>query len=206
MPGRYDDSVFINAPFDDDYKPLFEAIVFAVADCGFSPRCALEFADSGEVRIAKIYRLIRECRFGIHDLSRIQLSGPLNLPRFNMPLETGIFLGARQFGSRQQRQKQCLILDSEHHRYRHSTSDLAGQDIESHGDNPDQAIRKVRNWQRTASGRDNIPGAPQIIERHKRFLLDKAAICERQRLSEAELIYADFVTVVGIWLEEMSLQ
>lgn len=31
----YDTDVFINCPFDDDYKPLFDAVVFAVHDCGF---------------------------------------------------------------------------------------------------------------------------------------------------------------------------
>ena len=32
--------VFINCPFDEQYKPLFHAAVFAVIDCGFIPRCA----------------------------------------------------------------------------------------------------------------------------------------------------------------------
>lgn len=33
MEKRYDRRVFINCPFDAQYKPLFEAIVFAVRDC-----------------------------------------------------------------------------------------------------------------------------------------------------------------------------
>jgi hypothetical protein len=32
-------NVFINCPFDEQYKPLFEALVFAVFDCGFRALC-----------------------------------------------------------------------------------------------------------------------------------------------------------------------
>jgi hypothetical protein len=34
--------VFLNCPFDDEYRSLFEAIVFTIHLCGFSCRCALE--------------------------------------------------------------------------------------------------------------------------------------------------------------------
>jgi len=36
----YDTGVFVNCPFDDGHKPLFNATVFAVLDYGFEPRCA----------------------------------------------------------------------------------------------------------------------------------------------------------------------
>ena len=56
-PG-YEDSVFVNCPFDEEYEELFDAIVFAVHDCGFVARCALEAIDSGEARIDKILAII----------------------------------------------------------------------------------------------------------------------------------------------------
>ena len=62
--------VFINCLFDDPYWPLMKAMMFAVQACGFWPRCSRESDDAGEVRLEKIIRLIRECRLGIHDLSR----------------------------------------------------------------------------------------------------------------------------------------
>ena len=40
----------LSLPFDSDYKPLFDAIVFAVHDCGFIARCALEEGDASQVR------------------------------------------------------------------------------------------------------------------------------------------------------------
>jgi len=92
------DAVFINVPFDRRYKKLFEALVFAVHDCGFEARSAREQDDGSQVRLDKLYEIIGECPFGIHDLSRTGLDTTYRLPRFNMPLELGIFLGAKKFG------------------------------------------------------------------------------------------------------------
>ena len=104
-------SVFINCPFDTQYQPIFDAVVFCVVACGFVPRCTLELTDVAEVRIDKIYGLIDQCDLSIHDISRTEVADqPYQLPRFNMPLELGIFLGAKRFGGRSS-QKRCLILD-----------------------------------------------------------------------------------------------
>lgn len=61
-------------------------------DLGFVARCALEEDDAGEFRLSKIERIIEECRFGINDLSAVALDVVTGLPRFNMPLELGLFL------------------------------------------------------------------------------------------------------------------
>ena len=45
------EGVFINVPFDRRYKKLFDALVFAVHDCGFLARGAREQADSSQVRL-----------------------------------------------------------------------------------------------------------------------------------------------------------
>lgn len=92
-------SVFVNVPFDDHYAPLFEALVFAITACGYRVRCALEEDDSGDIRIEKLDRLIRQSARSIHDLSRTEL-GANELPRFNMPFELGLAIGAKRFGPR----------------------------------------------------------------------------------------------------------
>ena len=159
MPrGAYDRNVFINCPFDGDFQPLRDAIVFAVMNCGFLPRCALERVDSGEVRIEKICRIISECRFGIHDISRTELSADSRLPRFNMPFELGLYLGAARFGEIKQRKKCSLIFDTEPYRYQKFLSDIAGQDISAHHGNPAQAISQIRDWLATSSRRSDLPG------------------------------------------------
>ena len=102
---RYNDNVFVNCPFDSAYKSLFDAMVFAIHDCGFIARCALEEEDASQVRIDKIYNIIAHCRYGIHDISRTELDKITGLPRFNMPLEFGVFLGAKKFGTTGQKKK-----------------------------------------------------------------------------------------------------
>jgi hypothetical protein len=52
--------------------------------------------------------MIRECRYGIHDLSRIELN-EAQYPRFNMPFELGIFFGARYIGTGEQKKKNADI-------------------------------------------------------------------------------------------------
>jgi len=106
-----------------------EALIFAVHDCGFIARSVLETEDSGEVRIVKIGSIIRDCRLGIHDISRTESGPKSGLPRFNMPLELGLFLGAMRFVDKNDKQKSCLILDREQYRYKHFYSYIAGQDI-----------------------------------------------------------------------------
>ncbi len=136
MPASPSASVFINCPFDKKYQPLLDAIVFCVAACGFVPRCTLELTDAGEVRIENIYRLIALCNHGIHDISRTEVEDqPYRLPRFNMPLEFGIFLGAKRFEGRSSR-KRCLIMDRAPYRYKRFISDIGGQDIKAHDTKP----------------------------------------------------------------------
>src|SRR5262245_53186413 len=131
----YDDRVFINVPFDRRYKKLFDALVFAVHDCGFEARCALEQDDGSQVRLEKLYEIVAESRYGVHDRSRVTLDVANRLPRFNMPLELGIFLGAKRFGGSQQKRKSGLILERDPYRYQICCSDIAGQDIRAHNNN-----------------------------------------------------------------------
>ena len=56
---EYSESVFINCPFDTDYVDMLDALVFAVHDCGFVARCALEVEDASESRLTKSARLSR---------------------------------------------------------------------------------------------------------------------------------------------------
>lgn len=101
----YSDNVFLNCPLDQSYKEMFDAIIFTIYDCGFVARCSLEEDASGDVRFSKIENIVGECRYGIHDISRTELDVSNNLPRFNMPLELGLFFGARKFGNKDQRTK-----------------------------------------------------------------------------------------------------
>jgi hypothetical protein len=201
MAIAYTQNVFINCPFDILYKTLFEAIVFAVADCGFRPRCALEIDDGGQIRIEKIFNIISECRFGIHDISVTELDEINNLPRFNMPLELGMFLGAKRFGAKEQREKTCLILDRERFRYQKFISDLSGQDIRAHGSDAEEAINLVRNWLSNASA-EPLPGGDAMAKRYGTFRRKLPLMCRKLKLSQEKLTFTDYTWLVWKWLEK----
>jgi hypothetical protein len=199
----YEDSVFVNCPFDEEYEELFDAIVFAVHDCGFVARCALEASDSGEARIDKILAIIAKCKFGIHDISRTELSKNTKLPRFNMPLELGLFLGAKTFGRRGLRAKVCLILDRQKYRYQKFCSDIAGQDIEAHDGKPQMAIKAVRDWLQTnrLGSPVSIPDGKTIYDRYRRFLLELPELRRGVHLDRDEkLIFVDYQMLVIGWI------
>lgn len=200
----YNINVFVNCPFDDSYLPLMEALIFAIHDCGFIARSALEAEDSAEVRIDKIAKIIKDCRYGIHDISRTELGADTGLPRFNMPLELGLFLGARRFGSKVDKTKACLILDSDRYRYQRFCSDIAGQDIQSHDVNPETAVRVVRNWLRNNSHSSgvSIPGGSAMVDRFCLFQEDLPLLCRELRLERNELIFNDYTTLIAEWLKE----
>jgi len=195
----YASSVFVNCPYDGAYQAIFDAIVFAVFDCGFVPRSALEI-DDGDLRFPKILKLISGSKFGIHDISRTELDANTGLPRFNMPLELGVFLGAKKFGQQEQRQKSWLILDRERRRYRDFISDLGGHDIKVHDNDPDTAIAKIRAWLSTASGRKSIPGGRAIARRYHEFEADLPGICVELEIDRDELTYNDYTNIVFEWL------
>ena len=204
MPSsEYKQNVFLNCPFDPGYAALFDAIIFAVHDCGFKARCALEVDDSAQVRIEKIFDIIQECKFGIHDISRTEIDPTSALPRFNMPLELGVFLGARRFGQGRQREKICLILDKEPYRYQQYCSDIAGQDIRSHSGDIRRTITVVRDWLRSATTERDviIPGGSRIFDRYALFFTDLPQLCTSLNLDQEELIYNDYTTLVVGWLQ-----
>ena len=205
MRASYGASVFINCPFDDEYRGMLFAAVFAILDCGYQPRCAQEADDGGEVRIDKIRKIIEACKFGIHDISRIEV-GENGLPRFNMPFELGIFLGARYYGKDQQKQKQTLILDRDRHRYQAFLSDIAGQDIRAHNGSARELIGHVRNWLANSTQRITIPGARTIQARFNEFQGNLPQLCEALGLEPEELQFNEYTWLAAQWLQKRGKQ
>lgn len=143
---HFEKNVFINCPFDPDYRQLLLAIVFTAKYLGYIPRLSLERADSGESRIEKIVSLIKESKFGIHDLSRIVSSEENEHYRMNMPFELGIDYGCKKLKGGKWRDKKILILEKEKYRFQKAISDLSGSDIKHHGDKAMNAVHAVRDW------------------------------------------------------------
>lgn len=197
MSERY---VFINCPFSADYDEHFQAITYAVYRSGFKPRCARENDDGGEVRIDKICRIIRESHYGVHDISKTESDPATGLPRFNMPFELGLYLGARTFGGPAQKRKKLLILDREPFRYQQFLSDIGGQDIHAHGGEVARTIQEVATWLRDEAQDPSVPGGRAIAQEFARFRADLPALAAARQLEPDELTFTDLRTLMATWI------
>lgn len=203
LPLPFERCVFVNCPFDDDFLPLLHAIVFAVHDCGFIVRIAVEDTGSSETRLDKIVRIVRESRYSIHDISRVEVTPAHPLPRFNMAFECGLALGAIRFGSLPGRD--FLLMCGQPHQDQQTLSDLAGQDARAHGNDPRAVVGAVRAFLAAKSGAERTRGADRIWERYQRFVGQLPRLAAKFELSPAEIAgfdyLRDFVQIVARWIE-----
>lgn len=201
---EFNKNVFINCPFDDQYAPLFYAVVFTVLDVGFKPRCALEASNAGQNRLNKILEIIAECKYSIHDLSRTELDSSTQLPRFNMPFEFGLDMGCKQFGNARQKQKNILVLDVHRYRYQTFISDISGQDIYAHYGEEREVIAIIRDWLRQEIDpmMIMIPSGKEIYERYQKFRDSLPAMCIKFKWDMHQLPFLDFIYAVAAWIEE----
>jgi hypothetical protein len=111
--------VFLNIPFDQDYEPLFVALISALVSIGRVPHCVLEIPDQGAGRLPRILALIRRFPVSVHDLSRI------NQPvRFNMPFELGLAVALYHI----EKSPKFILLESKKFRLIKTLSDVNGYD------------------------------------------------------------------------------
>lgn len=200
--------VFVNCPFDDEYLPLFEALLFVVSISGYRVRCALEENDGSDIRFGKLCRLIEDSDDTIHDLSRTGL-GAHGLPRFNMPFELGLTIGARSFGSGRQRRKRACILVARAHTLPRYLSDLAGSDPMAHRDDPHEVIRIVRGHLHLSPSGQRLPGAAHMIELFERFRADVPFLARQARLTleevHARLGYRNYMDLLRGFCEALPV-
>jgi hypothetical protein len=201
----YNKSVFINYPIDNSYRSLFYASVFTIIRCGFYPRCAEEESDASVIRLTKIFRMISECKYGIHDLSMTKLDGKTNLPRFNMPLELGIFLAAKYFGDNGQLKKNCMIFEEQTHSYEKYISDIKGQDISFHNNKPNIIISNIRNWLNTNSKNHFLPSGSVLWGEYQNFRKLLPKMCNSHSLTISELTYLEYAELVLEWIEKKHI-
>lgn len=198
---NYAIDVFINCPFDRRYKSLFDAIVFSVFFCGFRARCTLEMEGGTPERLRKIYKIISECKYGLHDISRTSLDSNTKLPRFNMPFELGVFLAAKHFGIRTQKQKECLIVDTEQYRYQKFISDIAGLEVQAHNRDEKCIIKVVCNWLYGTSQKNFMPDGSEVYRRYQCFLKDLPKICKAMGKQANKLSFNNYASIVSEWIK-----
>ncbi|PZQ96913.1 MAG: hypothetical protein DI533_15240 [Cereibacter sphaeroides] len=164
----YETDVFVNCPFDEDYAPLLEAMLFCITYAGLNARLATESLEAGENRLDKIYSLARGARYSIHDLSRCQSRAAEEYARMNMPFELGLDVGIRRTAHDLPSPKKFLIFERRPYELKRTLSDLAGQDVDAHHDNYQEVIRKTRDFLKVEAQR-NLPGTARIIADYETF-------------------------------------
>ena len=196
MPNpNYNDCIFINCPFDDEYMPLLYSIIYATYRCGFVPVCALGEDDGSDNRLDKIIRGIADCKYAIHDISRTEQNNN-GLPRFNMPFELGVFFGAKKFGNEVHKGKIALIFERTKYLYQQYISDLNGIDTKAHNNDPATVIRKIRDWLVTSSKRTTIPGHVILLREYSEFSKKLPSIVRNAGLDLRNLLFNDFCAIV----------
>lgn len=195
--------IFINCPFDAGYKPFFHAIIWVVIRSGYRARCAQEVDDGAQNRLGKIMDIIAECRFGVHDISNTDVDGDPPLPRFNMPLELGLWFGAHRFGGAPQAHKRCIILDRERFRYQRFISDIAGQDPHSHEGKLDTLVAELTAWLRHLPSGERPGGGKQMLQEYRLFQELLPGMCADAKLTVDELTFGDFVTFASSYIAQL---
>jgi len=127
---RRGNRVFLNVPFDNirGYEHCFLAYVAGIVGLGLAPRSVVEIPSGGRDRLTRIFRLMRDCRYSLHDLSRIELRAG-RYPRFNMPFELGL---ATALALARRPSHDRYVFAPRHHVVHHVASDLGGVDVYEH--------------------------------------------------------------------------
>jgi hypothetical protein len=134
--------VFLNIPFDKRYEPLFLALIAGLTGMGMTPRCVLEIPHD-KTTLDRIFSLIQECPYSIHDLSRVQLDKKEkpHCPRFNMPFEAGLAIALSLSGE----DHKWRVFEEVNYRLLKSLSDLNGFWPYIHNGKPIVLLRQITN-------------------------------------------------------------
>jgi hypothetical protein len=135
--------VFINIPFDARGEKTFLALIAALVALGLTPRSVVEIPTQ-QPRLERLFQLISQCPYSIHDLSRTGLStnGGFRVPRFNMPFELGLAV-ALSLTLRGRNRHEWWVFETTAHRLPVSLSDLAGYDCSVYEDTVAGLFRAV---------------------------------------------------------------
>lgn len=108
---------------------------------------------------------------------------------------------AQEFGTAKQKQKRSLILDQERWRYQQFCSDIAGQDICAHGNEPAQAIAAVRAMLATAmGGTSRVPGPAAMCDRYQSFCRELPLLRGALSIPPSEPQFVELRSLMNAWL------
>jgi hypothetical protein len=206
IPDKDSEKVFINCPYDNRYEPIFHSIIFGVLANGFSPVCAKE-KTGGINRLEKILEMIEECRFSIHDISRVEYDIDTGYPRLNMAFELGLYVSCQTFGGKKHTDKDFLILDVNPNEFRHYLSDISGIDLVAHNEEPLIALSNVNLWLgqkriEMSGNHRNYIGSKSISDFYTEFTKHFPTLCVESKADINNLAYHEYKYIASRWLKK----
>jgi hypothetical protein len=199
-------NVFINCPFDNEYYPLLKVIFFVLIYLGYKPKIA-ETSDSGQVRLLKIKDLMAASPLSIHDLSRVDPLKADAPARLNMAFELGIDFGLKYSGITDLQVKRFLILEKEDHRYKLVLSDISGNDIKSHKNDPELIIKSIRDWVKSQGVKKTVPRHKLIFAAYNEFSTYYNRMISEEGYDPKEitaLTFSDVIDIMYQWIKEFK--
>jgi hypothetical protein len=199
--------VFLICRFDEQFNLLFQAMIFAIKDCGFEVRCALEDYGTGRAtRIDKIMRMIDRCQYCVADISLGSKRDP-GRPRLNMSMELGAFYHSLRDGRKRARPKSLIVMDTDKYLYQQTISNLSGIDIHPHGDEPKTLIVGIQKWLQSLRLPGHfVPPSSIILADFAKFQSDLPVMIRDIEPNRSTLLeigdYNNYVEFVNMWLKE----
>jgi hypothetical protein len=168
--------VFLNFPFDEEFRPLADAMNFAVVAGGLLPVCAYDLTTPDRPRLDLLVEAIRCCRYSAHDFSRSKGEGKANFARMNMPIEMGMALFHALQTQRQEHR--CLFFVATPYDYRSFASDLSGLDPKVHNNDCTRVLIDTYEWLRSVvpSALFNSQPTVDVLERFEAFRTRKGRV------------------------------
>lgn len=212
MPGRKQgngnrnpavkNAVFLNIPYDPPFSPLFLAYVAGISAFGLVPRATLEIPGSTR-RLDRIISLIKNCRYSIHDLSRVELDPtPPATPRFNMPFELGLAVALD--ASFPRKRHTWFVFETAQWRMQKSLSDLNGTDVYVHGGTVDGVFRELAKAFVRVTKQPAVPDMRTIYERTADVMPKFLADAGSEGPFQAR-VFQDIIVYAGTLADELTL-
>lgn len=124
-----------------------------------------------------------------------------------MPYELGLDIGCREFGGRKFKEKRILILETDKFHYQKVLSDIAGQDIENHNDDPATLVRKIRNWFSTVDESKKYPSVNTVWIAFNQFNDDMNSSLTMEGFTSSEIETMpvnDFINFAKDWIKNFK--
>jgi hypothetical protein len=196
-PNVTQNAVFLNIPYDNQFRRLYLAYIVGLTLLGLKPRVTLGIP-GGERRLDRIFALIQSCRYSIHDLSRVELdSAAPRTPRFNMPFELGLAIAWEKLNPKKHT---WFVCETKNRRIQKSLSDLNGTDANIHDGTVEGVMRELCNaFVRRRGPRPSVPEMMVTYRQMTRKLDDILRLAGTKNIYEArvfeELCFAVKVSI-----------